>query len=159
MIPSGHQLVLKAGTPVRIVREKAGNHTAEVFGNLVVLGPECSAALGKEAREEQMEIDDQLPFNEQVVAQLKRCYDPEIPVNIYDLGLIYHIYDLQNGILNIDMTLTSPTCGMGPFIIQEVEKKLMVLQGVEQVKVELKFDPPWQKHMMSTAAKMTLGVL
>jgi probable FeS assembly SUF system protein SufT len=159
MVPSGHDLMLKAGTPIRITREKGGSITAEVFGNLILLREDAYPALGKTLPKDH-HVDESLSFEDQVVSQLKRCYDPEIPVNVYDLGLIYQIGSLSDqGALSIEMTLTSPTCGMGPFILGEVEKKLKYIPGINEVKVDLVFDPPWQKHMMTKSAQLALGVL
>ena len=158
MVPSGHALILKAGTPIRITREKGGNVTAEVFGNLVLLSSEAYPALGKKVPEDS-QLDTSLPINEQIIAQLKRCYDPEIPVNVYDLGLVYHIGELQAGHLILEMTLTSPTCGMGPFILSEVKRQLKRIECIDEVEINLVFDPPWQKHMMTKSAQLALGVL
>jgi probable FeS assembly SUF system protein SufT len=95
--------------------------------------------------------------------QLKTCYDPEIPVNIVDLGLIYdcHLNELAPSSYRVDvkMTLTAPGCGMGPMLAQDVQNKLLGLEGVDDVAVELVWDPPWNQVMMTEAAKLQLGLL
>ena len=158
LVPSGHHIELKAGTPVRVMQAKAGNYTVEVFGNRVVLGPESYDAMGVDDTDVP-QVDQSAPLEEQVNFQLSQCYDPEIPVNIVDLGLIYNINLTKQGQVVIDMTLTSPTCGMGPFIVDEVKRRLLLLEALTVVEVNVVFDPPWQRGMMSQSAKLTLGVL
>ena len=90
-----------------------------------------------------------LAIEEKIVQYLKTVYDPEIPVNIYDLGLIYKV-DLQDdGLLSIDMTLTAPNCPAADFIIEDVTQKMRSIEGVSDVKVNLVFEPEWSKDMMS----------
>ena len=100
-----------------------------------------------------------LAIEEKIVQYLKTVYDPEIPVNIYDLGLIYKV-DLQDdGLLSIDMTLTAPNCPAADFIIEDVTQKMRSIEGVSDVKVNLVFEPEWSKDMMSEEAKLELGML
>ena len=100
-----------------------------------------------------------LAIEEKIVQYLKTVYDPEIPVNIYDLGLIYKV-DLQDdGQLAIDMTLTAPNCPAADFIIEDVTQKMRSIEGVSDVKVNLVFEPEWSKDMMSEEAKLELGML
>ena len=100
-----------------------------------------------------------LAIEEKIVQYLKTVYDPEIPVNIYDLGLIYKV-DLQDdGLLVIDMTLTAPNCPAADFIIEDVTQKMRSIEGVKEVKVNLVFEPEWSKDMMSEEAKLELGML
>ena len=100
-----------------------------------------------------------LAIEEKIVQYLKTVYDPEIPVNIYDLGLIYKV-DLQDdGLLSIDMTLTAPNCPAADFIIEDVTQKMRSIEGVSDVKVNLVFEPEWSKDMMSAEAKLELGML
>jgi probable FeS assembly SUF system protein SufT len=95
--------------------------------------------------------------------QLRSCYDPEIPVNIVDLGLIYdcHLTSLTPSSYKVEvkMTLTAPGCGMGPMLAQDVQNKVLGLEGVDDVAVELVWDPPWNQAMMTEAAKLQLGLL
>ena len=90
---------------------------------------------------------------------LKTVYDPEIPVDIYNLGLIYRIEMQENGVLDVDMTLTAPNCPAADFIVEDVRIKLSGVEGVKEAKVNLVFDPEWHKDMMSEEAKLELGFL
>jgi len=94
-----------------------------------------------------------------IVEEMRTCYDPEIPVNIYDLGLIYDIKVETTGHVHVKMTLTSPGCPVAGMLVAEVEAKISVLPGLKEVKVEIVWDPPWDKNMMSEAAKLQLGLL
>lgn len=94
----------------------------------------------------------------EVVEALKTIYDPEIPVNIYDLGLIYEI-DVQDTTVNIEMTLTAPGCPAIDFIMDEINEKVQAIENVEMVNINLVFEPPWDKEMMSEEAKLELGFL
>ena len=95
----------------------------------------------------------------QILKALKSIFDPEIPVNIYDLGLIYEISVEENGMANITMTLTAPGCPMADQIMAEVNQKVGAVDGVTNVKVNLTFNPPWSKDLMSEEAKLELGFL
>jgi metal-sulfur cluster biosynthetic enzyme len=94
---------------------------------------------------------------------MRTCFDPEIPVNIVDLGLVYncHIFPVGKDDYHvaITMTLTAIGCGMGPVLVSEVEEKIRKIQGVQDVKIELVFDPPWDRNKMSDEAKLQLGLL
>lgn len=94
----------------------------------------------------------------EVTEALKTIYDPEIPVNIYDLGLIYEI-DVQENTVNIEMTLTAPGCPAIDFIMDEINEKVQAIDGVDMVNINLVFEPPWDKEMMSEEAKLELGFL
>ncbi|MDR0429031.1 MAG: SUF system Fe-S cluster assembly protein [Tannerellaceae bacterium] len=100
-----------------------------------------------------------LQTEEAIVAMLKTVYDPEIPVNIYDLGLIYHVDVDDEKNVRIDMTLTAPNCPAVDFIIEDVRMKVESVEGVNNVEVNLVFDPMWDKDMMSEEAKLELGFL
>ncbi|MEA4974708.1 MAG: iron-sulfur cluster assembly protein [Paludibacter sp.] len=100
-----------------------------------------------------------LTVEENIVRMLKTVYDPEIPVNIYDLGLIYKIDLNEDGHLTIDMTLTAPNCPAVDFIVEDVRMKTASVEGVNSVDVEIVFDPPWDKDMMSEEAQLELGFL
>lgn len=100
-----------------------------------------------------------LSVEENIVRMLKTVYDPEIPVNIYDLGLIYRIELDENSHLDIDMTLTAPNCPAVDFIVEDVRMKTASVEGVESVDVNIVFDPPWDKDMMSEEAQLELGFL
>jgi len=100
-----------------------------------------------------------LSMEEKVVRMLRTVYDPEIPVNIYDLGLIYRIEMMEDGLLEIDMTLTAPNCPAVDFIVEDVRMKTGSIEGVRDVEVNIVFEPAWDKDMMSEEAKLELGFL
>ena len=99
-----------------------------------------------------------LEMEEKIVKMLKTVFDPEIPVDIYSLGLIYKV-DVDAGNVTIDMTLTSPNCPAVDFIVEDVKMKVESIEGVKSLKVNIVFDPPWDKDMMSEEAKLELGFL
>lgn len=106
-----------------------------------------------------MDAETRLKIEERIIAMLKTVYDPEIPVNIYDLGLIYKI-DLQDdGDVSIDMTLTAPNCPATDFIMEDVRQKVDSVEGVNSSVINLVFEPEWDKDMMSEEAKLELGFL
>lgn len=106
-----------------------------------------------------METATRLSIEERIVEMLKTVYDPEIPVNIYDLGLIYKIDVEDNGNALIDMTLTAPNCPAADFIMEDVRQKVEAIEGIASVTVNLVFEPEWDKEMMSEEAKLELGFL
>jgi len=161
MIPSGDEVKLLAGNLVRITQALGGNYTVIMNGNMVQITSENADALGIELSEEEptkMKGD----LEQQIWDQLKTCYDPEIPVNIVELGLIYDlkINDLPTGKeVLIKMTLTAPGCGMGPVIADEVDRKVNGLEDVESVSVDLVWEPMWNRDMMSEEAQLELGMM
>lgn len=106
-----------------------------------------------------MDAAEKLKIEERVVEVLKTVYDPEIPVDIYNLGLIYRIELHDDGTLDVDMTLTAPNCPAADFIVEDVRIKLDGIEGVKDAKVSLVFDPEWDKNMMSEEAKLELGFM
>lgn len=103
---------------------------------------------------------EKLQIEERVIEVLRTVYDPEIPVNIYDLGLIYRVEVNDEGTeLQVDMTLTAPNCPAADFIVEDVRTKLEAIQGLTKVDVNLVFEPEWDRDMMSEEAKMELGFL
>ena len=164
LIPSGDKIKLIEGTVVRITQALGGDFTLYVNGNLVKISGDDADAIGKVVKKTQdlIEINNGEYSEELVWEQLRTCFDPEIPVNIVDLGLIYDLStkgDKKNGFtLNIKMTLTAPGCGMGPSIAQDVEHKVINLPGVNDVLVEIVWDPIWDRSMMSEDAKLKLGM-
>ena len=100
-----------------------------------------------------------LQTEEKIVEMLKTVYDPEIPVNVYDLGLIYKIDLDDNGSLNIDMTLTAPSCPAADFLMEDIRQKMESIDEVKDVTVNLVFEPEWTKDMMSEEAKLELGFM
>ncbi len=106
-----------------------------------------------------MTQEEKLKIEERIVDVLKTVYDPEIPVDIYNLGLIYRIDLREDGILEVDMTLTAPNCPAADFIVEDVRTKLEGIEGVKDARVNLVFDPEWDKDMMTEEAKLELGFL
>ena len=106
-----------------------------------------------------MEANEKLLIEEKIVKMLKTVYDPEIPVNVYDLGLIYAIDLSYDGALRVDMTLTAPNCPAADFIVEDVRIKLESVEGVKSVDVNIVFEPEWNQDMMSEEAKLELGFL
>ena len=161
VVPSGDEVKLLAGNLVQITQALGGNYTVLINGNMVQITSENADALGIEIQEETVgNLDGD--FEQQIWDQLKTCYDPEIPVNIVELGLIYdlNIKESDTGQkINIKMTLTAPGCGMGPVIADEVERKVNGIKGVESVNVELVWEPMWSREMMSESAQLELGML
>jgi len=162
IVPSGDKVTLLSGNVVRITQALGGNYTILANGNMVQITAENADALGFEV-EKKPEPETDNDFTENLVwDQLKTCYDPEIPVNIVELGLIYDLDTSENDdgkTVNIKMTLTAPGCGMGPVIADEVDRKVKGINGVQYVNVELVWEPQWNQNMMSEAAKLELGML
>lgn len=166
LIPYGQIINLMPGTELLITQALGGSFTVNVNGNLVRIDGKDADAIGREPLK--MPIDDFVPTGDEVEEeilweQLKTCYDPEIPVNIVDLGLIYEISKTKQKDgsfhIGVQMTLTAPGCGMGPVIAAEAERKLRAVPNVSDVDVVLVFDPPWNSDMMTAAAKLELGLL
>ncbi len=112
----------------------------------------------RESRNFGIEGSEVKPLRDRIIDVLKTCYDPEIPVDIYELGLIYEINCLEGNDVNIKMTLTSPACPVAETLPVEVEQKIKNIPDVNNAKVEITFDPPWEKEMMSEEARMELGM-
>ena len=163
LIPSGDAVKLKKGTPVKITQSLGGYFTLYVYGNLVKLDGKFADAIGKKIEKPKESISHN-KFDESLIwDQLKTCYDPEIPVNIVDLGLIYDLnYEKvsdEKYYIKIKMTLTAPGCGMGPAIAADVESKIKALHFVKDILVELVWDPIWNQEMMTEEAKLKLGMM
>jgi len=166
MIPVGTKVTLQKGEQATITQSLGGSYTVVVNGNMFrIEGKDCDA-LGMEAAAKPVSTGSpvtQEALEKEIWNQLRSCYDPEIPVNVVDLGLIYdcHLSSLNSGSFRADvkMTLTAPGCGMGPMLAQDVQNKLLGLEGVDDVAVELVWDPPWNQSMISEAGKLQLGLL
>jgi probable FeS assembly SUF system protein SufT len=166
LIPLGTPVTIPEGTHVSITQELGGSFTVVVNANLARIDAANADALGRDAAKPTVEDAPRTangPVDEdELWAVLKTCYDPEIPVNIVDLGLVYdcHVVDTDEGGNHVDivMTLTAPGCGMGPFIVEDVRQKVLAVANVTDVDVELTFDPPWDRSMMSDEAKLQLGL-
>ena len=162
LIPSGSRIYLQQGTEVMITQSLGGSYTVSVYGNLLRIDNKDADALGKEVISPLASLDANATVEEMVWAQLKTCYDPEIPVNIVDLGLIYEskIIELENNQKQvlIKMTLTAPGCGMGPVLANDVKLKMLQIPTIIDAQVDIVFDPPWEQSRMSEAAKLQLGL-
>lgn len=164
LVPSGTEIMIPKNTFVTITQSLGGTFTVAVNGNLARVEAKDADALGKTVELEEFETPADGSVNEEHVwSALRQCYDPEIPVNIVELGLIYkcEVLTRDDGehTVAIDMTLTAPGCGMGPTIIDDVRRKVAQVPGVSKVEVELVFDPPWNNDMLSDEAKLHLGML
>ena len=160
MVPSGDEVRLLAGNLVKVTQALGGNYTVIINGNMVQIRSENADALGIDVPEENS-YEPSGDIEKQIWDQLKTCYDPEIPVDIVELGLIYDL-SIENGKsgreVSIKMTLTAPGCGMGPVIADEVDRKINGLEGIDDVSVELVWEPMWTRDMMSEAAQLELGM-
>lgn len=163
IIPQGEPMPLPAGTLVRVIQNLGGSYTIDVNGNWFLVHEDDHDCLGV-ARDPDLDtyLNADGSLADRVWLALRQCYDPEIPVNIVELGLVYHVdcyqQDQEQHVL-VTMTLTSPGCGMGPVMIETAKRKILRMPEVGQVHMDLVFDPPWDKEMMSDAAKLQLGVL
>ena len=167
-IPSGERMVLPAGTLVRITQSLGGNYTVEVpsIGGLYRIDGRDAEALGlSPAADTKAEAEKPAgaALTEEIVYDaLKTVFDPEIPVNVVELGLIYDlkIRPADGGSrVEVKMTLTAPGCGMGAAIASDAREKIVGLPGVKEADVELVWEPVWNPSMMSEAAKLTLGLM
>lgn len=160
LVPVGTQITIPKDTFVTITQELGGNFTVTVNGNMARIDRTDADALGCEP----FELSFEAPANgkvdpEQVWEALGTIYDPEIPVNIVDLGLVYDVeIDQSTGKVYILMTLTAPGCGMGPVLVGDVEYRVGKVPNVNEVKVELVFDPPWSRERMSDEARLATGM-
>ena len=162
LIPSGDNIHLKKNAMVKITQSLGGDFTLYVNGNLVKLSGDDADAIGKKVIK--TKSNDIQKFNENAIWDvLRTCYDPEIPVNIVDLGLIYNLESSKESEnqyqIIVKMTLTAPGCGMGPAIAQDVENKISNLSFVKDVLVELVWDPQWNQDMMTEEARLQLGMM
>jgi probable FeS assembly SUF system protein SufT len=164
MVPSGQAITLKLGLAGYITQALGGSFTLYIEGNLYRLSGEQADAIGKEVVPAPT-----LPPNateddvrELAWEQMRGCFDPEIPINIVDLGLVYECKVTPNDDhtrkLDVTMTLTAPGCGMGDVLVADVKEKLAAIPTVQAVDVQLTFDPPWSQSMMSEAARLQTGM-
>lgn len=169
LIPSGEESSLPAGSPVVITQSLGGTYTVATSTGLARIAEADADALGLEVAKApapapapsaapgaEVKEDD-------VWAQLKNVYDPEIPVNIVDLGLVYDLIlgksESGGTTVNVKMTLTAPGCGMGPTIAADARSRILTVPGVESAEVDLVWSPPWNQGMISEAGRMKLGLV
>lgn len=164
MVPSGARIMLHQGTEVEITQALGNAFTVNVYGNLARIDAKDADALGKEVHAPFTDLPEDATIEDKVWAQLKTVYDPEIPINVVDLGLVYNVKvlpleeDKECYQVAIEMTLTAPGCGMGPVMAEDARSSTLQIPDVKECEVELVFDPPWDRSMMSEAAKLELGM-
>ena len=165
MIPSGDEVILRKGSNAYITQALGGSFTIYLDGRLFRIAGQDADCLGKDpvpppslpdgASEQDVE---QLVWD-----QMRTCFDPEIPINIVDLGLIYscQLNSVEDGgrWVDVTMTLTAPGCGMGDILVHDVRSKLEIIPTIKRANVELVFDPPWNQEMMSEAARLQTGMM
>jgi probable FeS assembly SUF system protein SufT len=168
-IPIGTVVTLPAGTSVDITQTLGGTYTIHAQGGLYRVAAKDADALNLEPAAAGTKTSGETvpqtegPADEKLIWEtLKSCYDPEIPVNIVDLGLVYdlHLEPLPSGnsLVSVKMTLTAPGCGMGATIAGDAQQKLLYLPGVEEAVVEIVWDPPWHQSMITEQGRRILGI-
>ena len=165
LIPQGDPFTLEEGTRVAITHRLGGNFTIMTDHGMFRVASQYADALGEEVVADGFEGEDGHegpPDSDKIWEQLKKVYDPEIPVNIVDLGLVYNMEVKEDAgayKVHVDMTLTAPGCGMGPTIAEDAKNKVKVVPGVEDADVEIVWDPVWTQDMISEEGKMMLGLI
>ena len=160
LVPVGTPVVIPEGEFVTITQDLGGNYTITWRGNMYRIDGTDAKAIGRKSLVLSFEPPSDGNIDEaQVWEALESVYDPEIPVNLVSLGLIYAVnIDNDKKCVNIDMTLTAPACGMGPVLVGDVEYRVKMVPHVNDVAVNLLFDPPWSREMMSEEAQLETGV-
>ena len=168
VVPVGTKVTLQKGEQAHITQSLGGSYTVIVNGNMFRIADKDADALGLEVQAQPAAAPAGGPVTQELLEKqvweaLKTCYDPEIPVNVVDLGLVYdcHLTPIGENSFKADvkMTLTAPGCGMGPVLAQDVQNKLISLEPIDEANVELVWDPPWNQGMMTEAAKLQLGLM
>jgi probable FeS assembly SUF system protein SufT len=166
-IPSGQKTTIPAGTQGVITQSLGGSYTIATYQGLARVAEKDLEALGLEKPQpkqtQKAAPTDGEVSEEDVWNQLRQCYDPEIPVNIVDLGLVYdcRLIKKDDGGTRVEvkMTLTAPGCGMGPAIAYDAQSKILSIDGIDEADVQLVWDPPWNQNMISEAGRMKLGMI
>lgn len=171
IVPVGTIVTLLKGEQAFVTQALGGSYTVIVNGNMFRIDGSNADALGLESEPSSANAPQGQGAGPKTTEQLEKevwealrtCYDPEIPVNIVDLGLIYDcsLAPLPQGSsfqATVKMTLTAPGCGMGPMLAQDVQSKLLSIEGIDEADVELVWDPPWNQGMMTEAARLQLGL-
>jgi probable FeS assembly SUF system protein SufT len=168
VVPVGTKVTLQKGEAAYLTQSLGASYTVVVNGNMFRIDGQDADALGLEVARRPANVTGQPrtqeALEEEVWSQMKTCYDPEIPVNIVDLGLVYGctLSPLPDGgghRAAIKITLTAPGCGMGPALAQDVQNKLLSIEGIDEANVEVVFEPQWNQAMMTEAAKLQLGLI
>jgi len=169
VVPAGTKVTLQKGETAYITQSLGGSYTVIVNGNMFRISGKDTDALGIEVAAQPAATGASTPktpeeLEQEAWSQMKTCYDPEIPVNIVDLGLVYDcsLSPLPGGgghRADIKITLTAPGCGMGPSLARDVHNKLLSIEGIDEANVEVVFEPQWNQAMMSEAAKLQLGMI
>jgi probable FeS assembly SUF system protein SufT len=160
LVPVGDEVTIPAHAFVTLTQSLGGNYTVVYNGNMLRVDGTDADALGLEP----LELDFPPPADgqiseAQVWEALHTVYDPEIPVDLVNLGLVYRVdIDRDRGRVDIAMTLTAPACGMGPVLVGDVRHRVRMVPHVREVEVELVFDPPWHRDMMSEEAQLETGM-
>ena len=165
-IPSGDKQTLFAGDKVFIHQVLGGSYTVQTNTGLFRLDGKDADAIGEKAADTTVKgatLADGSPDPEAVWSQLRHVFDPEIPVNIVDLGLVYSMdiskEDAGGYKVDVAMTLTAPGCGMGPAIAEDAKGKILLVPGVANADVRITWEPPWNQSMISEEGKMKLGLI
>jgi len=165
VVPAGMEIDLRSGALVYITQAMGGSFTIYHEGSLFRIAGTDADALGKEPMEPPNLPEDASDeqFEKITWDQLRTVFDPEVPVNIVDLGLIYGVQvernDSGDRVVTIEMTLTAAGCGMGEILVEDVRDKVAIIPTVAQADVELTFDPPWSREMMTETALVELGLM
>ena len=159
-VPTGEPVIIPAGQFININQSLGGNYTVTWQGNMLRIDGTDADAIGQQ--QELIEFADDgsgVISSDQIWQALDSIFDPEIPISLVELGLIYGVdVDQKSGNVDISMTLTAPGCGMGPVLVSDVEYRTGKVPGVKAVNVELVFDPPWTREMMSEEAQLEAGL-
>jgi len=168
-IPSGNKTTIPEGTPGVVTQTLGGSYTIATYQGLSRIAEKDLDAIGLEkpatanGSPQSSGSNAEAADEKAVWDQLRQCYDPEIPVNIVDLGLVYDCQLIQRpeggAKVEVKMTLTAPGCGMGPAIANDAQSKILSLEGVDEADVQLVWDPPWNQGMISEAGRMKLGMI
>ncbi len=166
LIPHGEEFNLSRGEKVTVTHRLGGNFTVMTLQGMYRIAAKDADALGETNGDDSPKApdDNQEPASvEQIKENLKSVFDPEIPVNVVDLGLIYRIeiehIEEKGRVAFVDLTLTAPGCGMGPVIAEDVKGKVLELPGIDDAEVEIVWDPPWTQDLISEEGKMELGLI
>lgn len=157
LVPVGTPMTIPADTFITLTQSLGGNYTVVHQGNMARIDGTDADAIGFEPLQLEFTAEGEGVVEEQVRSALDTIFDPEIPVSIMALGLVYRV-QIDGTVVNIDMTLTAPACGMGPVLVDDVKYRVAMVPNVSAVNVELVFDPPWSREMMSEEAQLETGM-